>query len=146
MSDSDFKPFVPASESPGESLAFGVSTTMPVVLLLGLDMNLMPILIIALLGVILGVLMMIPLRQGLIVKEHGKPAYPEGIACADILIVGEQGANTKTVFLGFGIGALYKGFGIRGGILPGRVVIFGLYCRRSHYGCDHRRHCRRGIG
>jgi putative OPT family oligopeptide transporter len=100
---------VQTTGSAGESIAFGVATTMPVVLLLGLDMNLMPILIISLLGGILGVLMMIPLRQGLIVKEHGKLTYPEGTACADVLIVGEQGgANAKTVFLGFGIGALYK--------------------------------------
>jgi putative OPT family oligopeptide transporter len=100
---------VQTTGSAGESIAFGVATTMPVVLLLGLDMDLMPILIISLLGGILGVLMMIPLRQGLIVKEHGKLTYPEGTACADVLIVGEQGgSNAKTVFLGFGIGALYK--------------------------------------
>jgi putative OPT family oligopeptide transporter len=100
---------VQTTGSAGESIAFGVATTMPVVLLLGLDMNLMPILIISLLGGILGVLMMIPLRQGLIVKEHGKLTYPEGTACADVLIVGEQGGtNAKTVFMGFGIGALYK--------------------------------------
>jgi putative OPT family oligopeptide transporter len=100
---------VQTTGSAGESIAFGVATTMPVVLLLGLDMDLMPIIIISLLGGILGVLMMIPLRQGLIVKEHGKLTYPEGTACADVLIVGEQGgANARTVFLGFGIGALYK--------------------------------------
>jgi putative OPT family oligopeptide transporter len=100
---------VQTTGSAGESIAFGVATTMPVVLLLGLDMDLMPILIISLLGGILGVLMMIPLRQGLIVKEHGKLTYPEGTACADVLIVGEQGgSNAKTVFLGFGIGAIYK--------------------------------------
>jgi putative OPT family oligopeptide transporter len=100
---------VQTTGSAGESIAFGVATTMPVVLLLGLDMDLMPIIIISLLGGILGVLMMIPLRQGLIVKEHGKLTYPEGTACADVLIVGEQGgANAKTVFMGFGIGALYK--------------------------------------
>lgn len=100
---------VQTTGSAGESIAFGVATTMPVVLLLGLDMDLMPIIIISLLGGILGVLMMIPLRQGLIVKEHGKLTYPEGTACADVLIVGEQGgANARTVFVGFGIGALYK--------------------------------------
>ncbi|MEW5797229.1 MAG: oligopeptide transporter, OPT family, partial [Candidatus Zixiibacteriota bacterium] len=100
---------VQTTGSAGESIAFGVATTMPVFLLLGLDMNLLPILVMALLGGILGVLMMIPLRQGLIVKEHGKLTYPEGTACADVLIVGEQGGtNARTVFLGFGLGALYK--------------------------------------
>jgi putative OPT family oligopeptide transporter len=100
---------VQTTGSAGESIAFGVATTMPVFLLLGLEMDLLPILIMSLLGGILGVLMMIPLRQGLIVKEHGKLAYPEGTACADVLIVGEQGGtNAKTVFLGFGLGVAYK--------------------------------------
>ena len=100
---------VQTTGSAGESIAFGVATTMPVFLLLGLEMDLLPILMMALLGGILGVLMMIPLRQGLIVKEHGKLTYPEGTACADVLIVGEQGGTkAKTVFLGFGLGAAYK--------------------------------------
>jgi len=100
---------VQTTGSAGESIAFGVATTIPVFLLLGQDMQLSAIIWMALLGGILGVLMMIPLRQGLIVKEHGKLAYPEGTACADVLIVGEQGGtNAKTVFLGLGIGALYK--------------------------------------
>jgi putative OPT family oligopeptide transporter len=100
---------VQTTGSAGESIAFGVATTMPVFLLLGMEMQLLPILVMSLLGGMLGVLMMIPLRQGLIVKEHGKLTYPEGTACADVLIVGEQGGTTaKTVFLGFGIGALYK--------------------------------------
>jgi uncharacterized oligopeptide transporter (OPT) family protein len=74
-----------------------------------MEMQLLPILVMSLLGGMLGVLMMIPLRQGLIVKEHGKLAYPEGTACADVLIVGERGGTTaKTVFLGFGLGAVYK--------------------------------------
>jgi putative OPT family oligopeptide transporter len=102
---------VQTTGSAGESIAFGVATTMPVFLLLGMDMEFMSILWMSLLGGILGVLMMIPLRQGLIVKEHGKLTYPEGTACADVLIVGEEGGtNAKTVFLGFGIGALYKLF------------------------------------
>jgi putative OPT family oligopeptide transporter len=100
---------VQTTGSAGESIAFGVATTMPVVLLLGMDMELLPICIIALLGGVLGVLMMIPLRQGLIVKEHGRLTYPEGTACADVLIVGEKGGTeAKTVFLGFGIGFVYK--------------------------------------
>jgi uncharacterized oligopeptide transporter (OPT) family protein len=67
------------------------------------------VLIISLLGGLLGVLMMIPLRHGLIVEEHGKLTYPEGTACADVLIVGETGGtNAKTVLSGFGLGFLYK--------------------------------------
>src|SRR5512147_2524192 len=67
---------VQTTGSAGESIAFGVATTMPVFLLMGMEMDLLPILMMSLLGGILGVLMMIPLRKGLIVKEHGKLTYP----------------------------------------------------------------------
>ncbi len=100
---------VQTTGSAGESIAFGVAVTIPVFLLLGLEMEILKTIVISLLGGILGVLMMIPLRRGLIVKEHRKLTYPEGTACADVLIVGEQGGtNAKTVFLGFFIGAIYK--------------------------------------
>jgi putative OPT family oligopeptide transporter len=119
---------VQTTGSAGESIAFGVATTMPVFLLLGMDMNLMPILWMSLLGGMLGVLMMIPLRQGLIVKEHGKLAYPEGTACADVLIVGEEGGtNAKTVFMGFGIGAVYKFLNVGTKLwaeIPNRMLTF----------------------
>ncbi|MEW5854516.1 MAG: oligopeptide transporter, OPT family, partial [Myxococcota bacterium] len=95
--------------SAGESIAFGVAITIPALLLMGYDIELLQVLTIASLGGLLGVLMMIPLRYGLIVKEHGNLTYPEGTACADVLIVGEQGGtNARTVFSGFGIGLLYK--------------------------------------
>ncbi|MDD2714735.1 MAG: oligopeptide transporter, OPT family [Candidatus Wallbacteria bacterium] len=100
---------VQTTGSAGESLAFGIATTMPVYLLLGQDMKILTIFLVALFGGLLGVLMMIPLRRGLIVEEHGKLTYPEGTACADVLIVGEEGGSqAKTVFLGFGLAALYK--------------------------------------
>ena len=94
--------------SAGESLAAGVAFTLPSLLLMGFDMELMRVLLVALLGGLIGVLMMIPLRHGLIVKEHGKLAYPEGTACADVLIVGEKGGTeAKTVFIGFFVGLFY---------------------------------------
>jgi putative OPT family oligopeptide transporter len=94
--------------SAGESIAAGVAFTLPSLLLMGFDMELSRILLVALLGGLIGVLMMIPLRHGLIVKEHGKLIYPEGTACADVLVVGEQGGtNAKTVFIGFFVGAGY---------------------------------------
>jgi uncharacterized oligopeptide transporter (OPT) family protein len=75
---------------------------------MGFEMEFLRILLVALLGGLIGVLMMIPLRHGLIVKEHGKLAYPEGTACADVLIVGEQGGtDARTVFLGFFLGFAY---------------------------------------
>ena len=99
---------VQTTGSAGESLAAGVAFTLPSLLLMGFELELSRILLVALLGGLIGVLMMIPLRHGLIVKEHGKLTYPEGTACADVLIVGEQGGtNAKTVFLGFFVGGGY---------------------------------------
>jgi putative OPT family oligopeptide transporter len=99
---------VQTTGSAGESLAAGVAFTLPSLLLMGFELELARILLVALLGGLIGVLMMIPLRHGLIVKEHGKLAYPEGTACADVLIVGEQGGtNAKTVFMGFFVGLAY---------------------------------------
>lgn len=93
----------------GESLAAGIAFTLPALLLMGYELDTLQVLLCVLLGGVLGVLMMIPLREGLIVKEHGKLPYPEGTACAEVLVVGEQGGtNAKTVFAGFGIGVLYK--------------------------------------
>ncbi|MBX7116099.1 MAG: oligopeptide transporter, OPT family [Myxococcaceae bacterium] len=100
---------VQTTGSAGESLAFGVAAALPALLFLGYDIDLTHALLVASLGGILGVLMMIPLRHGLIVQEHGKLAYPEGTACADVLIAGEQGGtNARTVLIGFLVGGLYK--------------------------------------
>jgi putative OPT family oligopeptide transporter len=104
---------VQTTGSAGESIAFGVAITAPVFLLLGEEMNFLVILLLSLLGGIMGVLMMIPLRKGLIVSEHGRLTYPEGTACAEVLIAGEQGgAHARTVFLGFAVGAGYKFFNV----------------------------------
>lgn len=100
---------VQTTGSAGESLAFGVAAALPALLFLGYEIELTHALLVAALGGVLGVLMMIPLRHGLIVQEHGKLAYPEGTACADVLIVGEQGGtNARTVIVGFVVGAAYK--------------------------------------
>ena len=99
---------VQTTGSAGESIAAGVAFTLPSLLIMGFELELMRVLLVALLGGLIGVLMMIPLRQGLIVKEHGKLAYPEGTACADVLIVGEKGGTeATTVFLGFFVGLGY---------------------------------------
>jgi putative OPT family oligopeptide transporter len=99
---------VQTTGSAGESIAAGISFTLPSLLLMGFDLELARILLVALLGGLIGVLMMIPLRHGLIVKEHGKLTYPEGTACADVLIVGEKGGTSAvTVFLGFFVGLFY---------------------------------------
>ena len=100
---------VQTTGSAGESIAFGVAVTMPALLILGYDMELGRIMLVAVLGGLLGVLMMIPLRYALIVKGHKELVYPEGTACAEVLIVGEQGGTSaKTVFTGFFLGLGYK--------------------------------------
>jgi putative OPT family oligopeptide transporter len=99
--------------SAGESVAAGVVFTVPALLFLAPNgpgyFNYFQITLLAFAGGILGVLMMVPLRRALIVKEHGVLPYPEGTACADVLVAGERGgALAATVFLGLGIGALWK--------------------------------------
>ncbi len=119
--------------SAGESIAFGVGVTMPAILILGFDLELTLVMLVAVLGGLLGILMMIPLRRALIVKEHGILKYPEGTACAAVLRAGANaesralaspsaqadiraaeaaglGASpgAKVVFTGFAIGLVYK--------------------------------------
>ncbi len=100
---------VQTTGSAGESIAFGVAVTMPALLILGYEMEMTRIMLVAVLGGLLGVLMMIPLRYALIVKSHGQLAYPEGTACAEVLQAGERGGTSaKTVFGGFFLGLGYK--------------------------------------
>jgi putative OPT family oligopeptide transporter len=100
---------VQTTGSAGESLAFGVGVTMPALLLLGFEMDPIRVMTVAVLGGLLGILLMIPLRRAFIVKQHGKLKYPEGTACAEVLIAGEKGgASAKMVFVGFGIALVHK--------------------------------------
>src|SRR3954471_19897029 len=99
--------------SAGESLAGGVVFTIPALIFLvpygPSYFNYFQITVLTLAGGILGVLMMVPLRRALIVKEHGVLPYPEGTACAEVLIAGEKGGQLASrVFSGLGIGALWK--------------------------------------
>lgn len=99
---------VQTTGSAGESIAFGVGVTMPALLLLGFEMDPIRVMTVSVLGGLLGILMMIPLRRAFIVKQHSKLRYPEGTACAEVLIAGEKGgATAKMVFCGFGIAAIY---------------------------------------
>ncbi|HEX5273511.1 MAG TPA: oligopeptide transporter, OPT family, partial [Gemmataceae bacterium] len=100
---------VQTTGSAGESIAFGVGVTMPALLLLGFEMSWVRVMVVSVLGGLLGILMMIPLRRAFIVKQHGKLKYPEGTACAEVLVAGEKGGTTaKMVFIGFGIAFVYK--------------------------------------
>src|SRR5881628_3873961 len=116
---------VQTAGSAGESIAFGVGVTMPAIMILGLDLEVTRVMLVALLGGLLGILMMIPLRRALIVAQHGYLKYPEGTACAEVLKAGASDESraaahaagtvideteqigAKTIFTGFGIGFLY---------------------------------------
>src|SRR5213596_2883933 len=120
---------VQTAGSAGESIACGLGVTMPAIMILGFDLEITRVMLVAILGGLIGILMMIPLRRALIVQQHGLLKYPEGTACAEVLKAGASkesqdaaseaakremealgGATTsaKTIFTGFGIGLLYK--------------------------------------
>ena len=120
---------VQTAGSAGESIAFGVGVTMPAIMILGFDLEFTRVMLVAVLGGLLGILMMIPLRRALIVQQHGLLKYPEGTACAEVLKAGaseesraaassefrekaivhdDSGAGAKTIFTGFGIGLVYQ--------------------------------------
>ncbi|MGA2906401.1 MAG: oligopeptide transporter, OPT family [Terracidiphilus sp.] len=95
----------------GQSIASGVIFTLPALVFLGFDLEYSRIFMLALIGGWLGVLFMIPLRRQLIVQEHDALPYPEGTACADVLIAGEKGGSLASrVFLGLGLGGVYTLF------------------------------------
>ena len=119
--------------SAGESLAFGVGVTMPAIMILGFDLELSRVMLVSVLGGFLGILLMIPLRRALIVKEHGILKYPEGTACAAVLTAGASASDrllaspgatlemrtaeaaglgkapgAKAIFTGLGIGICYN--------------------------------------
>jgi putative OPT family oligopeptide transporter len=125
---------VQTAGSAGESIAFGVGVTMPAIMILGFDLELTRVLLVAMLGGLLGILMMIPLRRALIVQQHGLLKYPEGTACAEVLKAGASDESramasdaakaewaranegqtgeaadngAKTIFAGFGVGLIY---------------------------------------
>jgi putative OPT family oligopeptide transporter len=102
---------VQTAGSAGESVAGGVIFTLPALIFLGFPLEQFRIFLLALIGGCLGVCFMIPLRRQLIVKEHGNLLYPEGTACADVLIAGDKGGSfASRVFAGLGLGGLYTFF------------------------------------
>lgn len=117
---------VQTAGSAGESIAFGFGATMPAIMILGFNLEILNVMLVGTLGGLLGILMMIPLRRALIVQQHGVLKYPEGTACAEVLKAGadeeslreaeaagtaevsETKIGAKTIFTGFGIGLAYK--------------------------------------
>ncbi|HTQ37733.1 MAG TPA: oligopeptide transporter, OPT family [Pirellulales bacterium] len=100
---------VQTTGSAGESIAFGVGVTMPALMLLGFDMSIGRVMVVSILGGLLGILMMIPLRRAFIVRMHRELKYPEGTACAEVLISGDQGGSSgRLVFVGFFLAFVQK--------------------------------------
>jgi len=122
----------------GQSIAAGVIFTLPALIFLGFDLEYFRIFVLAMLGGWLGVLFMIPLRRQLIVEEHGTLAYPEGTACADVLLAGERGGSfAGRVFLGLGLGGVYTLFQ--------NASIFGVWPDQPDYQPDlGRQHIMKG--
>ena len=143
---------VQTTGSAGESVAAGVIFTIPALIFLGFSLNTeyWRIFFLALIGGWLGVLFMIPLRRQLIVKEHGNLTFPEGTACADVLVAGERGGSfAGRVFWGLGLGGVYtfcmNTLGMWPGQpeyqpkwLPGRVLPRGDHFRISRRRLHHR--------
>ena len=95
--------------SAGESLAAGIIFTIPALIVLGLVPELSKVFVLAVVGGLLGVLFMIPLRRYLMVKQHGVLPFPEGTACAEVLVAGDAGGSrVKRVMMGLGLAAVYK--------------------------------------
>lgn len=100
---------VQTTGSSGESIAAGVVFTVPAILLMGYDLSVGRVTTLALVGGVMGALLMIPLRRALIVKEHGRLTYPEGTACAEVLVAGEKGGlRARLLFQAFGLAFAYK--------------------------------------
>src|SRR2546427_5492894 len=100
---------VQTTGSAADAVRAGVFSRIPAIWLMGYDLDISRVTILAIAGGLMGVLMMIPLRRALIVKEHGNLPYTEGTACAEVLIAGERGGiHAKTVFQAFGIAFVYK--------------------------------------
>lgn len=95
--------------SSGESVAGGIIFTLPALFLWNMDMSSLNVIVVSILGGLIGILFFIPLRRYLTVEEHGNLVYPEGMACAEILVSGEKGgAGASLVFTGMAVGGLYK--------------------------------------
>src|SRR6185369_17222668 len=124
---------VQTAGSAGESIAFGLGATMPAIMILGFDLEITRVMLVAVLGGLLGILMMIPLRRALIVQQHGILKYPEGTACAEVLkagasaesraaaspaakreqaLLGGAATSAATIFTGFGVGLVYKALNV----------------------------------
>lgn len=123
--------------SASSSVASGVIFTLPALFLWGFSPPLIQMTLLALCGGLLGVLFMIPLRQYLIVREHANLPYPEGTACAEVLIASEEGgSHARMVFWGLGLGALVKTFTGLLRVIPDELEVSIPFLKKGQLGSD----------
>ena len=123
--------------SASSSLASGIIFTLPALFLWGFDPTLLQMTLLAMFGGLLGVLFMIPLRRFLIDKEHGRLPYPEGTACAEVLIASEGvGGRAKNVFIGLGLGAFFKFLTGWIKVIPGAIHFNVPFIKKAQIGMD----------
>lgn len=123
--------------SASSSVASGVIFTLPALFLWGFDPSLLQMTLLAMFGGLLGILFMIPLRRFLIDKEHGKLPYPEGTACAEVLVASQEGGSrAKNVFIGLGLGAFFKLLTGWIKVIPGDVSFHVPFLKKGEVGMD----------
>ncbi len=122
--------------SASSSLASGIIFTLPALFLWQLEPSLLQMTLLALCGGLIGVSFMVPLRKFLIGQEHGVLPYPEGTACAEVLVASDTGgSHAKNVFWGMGIGALYKLLISGLHLFPSKVTMAIPFLKKSEIGC-----------
>jgi putative OPT family oligopeptide transporter len=123
--------------SASSSLASGIIFTLPALFMWGMPPDLVQMTLLALCGGMLGILFMIPLRRFLIEREHGKLPYPEGTACAEVLVANEVGGNlARHIFVGIGMGALLKLLTSWIKIIPGHISVSLPFIKKGELGMD----------
>jgi len=123
--------------SASSSVASGVIFTLPALFMWGVAPDLLQMTILAMAGGLLGILFMIPLRKFLIEREHGKLPYPEGTACAEVLVANEVGGNrAKAIFVGIGVAALFKTLTSWLKVIPAHVSVNIPFVKKASVGMD----------
>ena len=116
--------------SAGESIAFGLGVTMPAIMILGFDLEITRVMLVAILGGLIGILMMIPLRRALIVQQHGHLKYPEGTACAEVLKAAASPESRDAAHAGDAVARAAADEAVSGG----KIIIGGFAIGFIYYG------------
>ncbi len=123
---------VQTAGSAGESIAFGLGVTMPAIMILGFDLEITRVMLVAILGGLIGILMMIPLRRALIVQQHGHLKYPEGTACAEVLKAAASPESRDAAHAGDAVARAAADEAVSGG----KIIIGGFAIGFIYYGLE----------